>query len=83
MRRRKPRSVVAERGQVTIPKSIRDRLGLEPGTIVIFEVAKDGKLVISKERPTDAVAGLYGSLKGRTGYVSTDDYLNAIRGEGA
>jgi len=42
------RRTVGERGQVTIPKELRDRFGIEGGDEVIVREA-DGKLVI--ERP--------------------------------
>ncbi|KAB7516012.1 AbrB/MazE/SpoVT family DNA-binding domain-containing protein [Halosegnis rubeus] len=35
-------SKVTSKGQVTIPKSIRDRLGIEAGDEVIFEETDDG-----------------------------------------
>jgi AbrB family looped-hinge helix DNA binding protein len=31
------------KGQVTIPKPVRDRLGIDPGSKVDFEVAEDGR----------------------------------------
>ena len=34
---------VTTKGQVTIPKHVRDRLGIRPGTKVEFEVAEDGR----------------------------------------
>jgi len=40
-----PVSLVGERGQVTIPKDIRTRLGILPRSAVILE-EKDGTLVI-------------------------------------
>jgi AbrB family looped-hinge helix DNA binding protein len=38
---------VGERGQVTIPKDLRERFGIEPGTPVEFE-AVEGRLVLRK-----------------------------------
>ena len=38
------KSIVSEKGQVTIPKPIREKLGLRPGTVLDFE-AVQGKLV--------------------------------------
>ena len=32
---------VSEKGQVTIPKAIRDKLGLRPGTILDFTASRD------------------------------------------
>jgi AbrB family looped-hinge helix DNA binding protein len=36
------------KGQVTIPKQIRDALGLVPGCAVEFAVNRDGQLVLHK-----------------------------------
>ncbi|MBS0465807.1 MAG: AbrB/MazE/SpoVT family DNA-binding domain-containing protein [Proteobacteria bacterium] len=36
------------KGQVTIPKQIRDALGLMPGTPIDFAVNRDGEVVLHK-----------------------------------
>jgi antitoxin PrlF len=36
------------KGQVTIPKPIRDALGLTPGSAVDFAVNRDGQVVLQK-----------------------------------
>jgi antitoxin PrlF len=36
------------KGQVTIPKQIRDALGLAPGSAVDFAVNRDGQVVLHK-----------------------------------
>lgn len=41
---------VTSKGQVTIPKSIRDRLGIDEGTTITFEVADDGTVTLSPEK---------------------------------
>ena len=38
------------KGQVTIPKQIRDALGLKPGMPVDFAVNHDGEVVINKAK---------------------------------
>jgi antitoxin PrlF len=38
------KTTVSEKGQVTIPKAIRDKLGLRPGTVLDFD-AIEGKLI--------------------------------------
>ena len=48
------KAVVAERGQVTIPKALRDKLGIRPGTALEF-TAKNGLLVAQKTE-TDPVS---------------------------
>jgi antitoxin PrlF len=34
---------VTSKGQVTVPKQVRDRLGIKPGSKVDFEIAEDGR----------------------------------------
>ena len=41
------------KGQVTIPKQIRDALGLHPGMPVDFAVNQDGEVVIHKAKCSD------------------------------
>jgi antitoxin PrlF len=39
---------VTRKGQVTIPKQVRDRLGIKPGNKVDFEVAEDGRAFLRR-----------------------------------
>jgi AbrB family looped-hinge helix DNA binding protein len=39
---------VTRKGQVTIPKQVRDRLNIKAGTAVEFELASDGRVVLVK-----------------------------------
>jgi antitoxin PrlF len=41
-------TTVTSKGQVTIPKPIRDRLGIEPGSAVDFRMDADGRIVLLK-----------------------------------
>ncbi len=38
-------TAVTSKGQVTIPTPIRDRLGIERGDAIEFELAPDGRVV--------------------------------------
>ena len=70
------KTVVSEKGQVTIPKPLRDRLGLRTGQVLDFHEER-GRLVAVKVAPEDPVDRVYGILKlGR----STDALLRALRG---
>jgi len=40
------KSIIGERGQIVIPKQIRDKLGLERGTILEVETTGDGNLIV-------------------------------------
>jgi len=41
-------ATVTSKGQVTIPKRVRDLLGIEPGSVVDFERGPDGRVVLVK-----------------------------------
>lgn len=45
------------KGQVTIPKQIRDALGLMPGTPIDFAVNRDGEVVLHKAADPRGKAG--------------------------
>jgi AbrB family looped-hinge helix DNA binding protein len=71
------KSVVSEKGQVTIPKSLRDRLGIRPGQVLEFQ-AERGRLVARKVTAEDPVDAVYGILE-EAG--STDEVIARLRGE--
>ena len=68
------------KGQVTIPKRLRRRLGLNPGSEVSFEMTADGRvfLVPEHEPPKSVFATLRGSAKLA---LSTDEIMALSRGE--
>ncbi len=70
-------TTVSSKGQVTIPKELRDRLGIEPGTRLQFE-AERGRLVARKVQPTDPFAKWAGAFADGT---RSDDLLASLRGE--
>ncbi len=41
-------ATVTSKGQVTIPKRVRDLLGIGPGSVIDFERAQDGRIVLVK-----------------------------------
>jgi AbrB family looped-hinge helix DNA binding protein len=72
------KAIVSEKGQVTIPKEIRDRLGLTHGAVIEFE-AVEGKLVGRKALTEDPIAKWRGRgrLPGKA--QSVDAYLSSAR----
>jgi AbrB family looped-hinge helix DNA binding protein len=71
------KATVAERGQVTIPKALRKKLGIQPGAVLDFH-DEQGRLVAVKASVEDPVARVYGMLKlGK----STDALMRELRGE--
>jgi antitoxin PrlF len=67
---------VGERGQVTIPKSLRDRMGIRPGMEVEFQ-EEPGRLVLQKADVLERIRRLGGRME--LG-MSTDEFLDLIRG---
>ncbi|MCC6193841.1 MAG: AbrB/MazE/SpoVT family DNA-binding domain-containing protein [Burkholderiales bacterium] len=43
-------ATVTSKGQVTLPKAIRDRLGIRAGSRLKFEVTADGRLTVTPAR---------------------------------
>lgn len=72
------KTTVSEKGQITIPKRLRDRLGLRPGTVLEFEEA-NGRLVGRKLVAANHLDELVGILELPGG---TDAFLREIRGPG-
>jgi AbrB family looped-hinge helix DNA binding protein len=70
-------ATVAERGQITLPKAIRDALGLTKGTRLKIEL--DGSRVILRKDVNDAISRARGRFQ-LDGFASTDDAMRAIRG---
>jgi AbrB family looped-hinge helix DNA binding protein len=73
---------VGERGQVTIPKEIRDQFGLGPETEVEFQVV--GHSIILKKAPKKLnLAKWKGRCAGeaaKLGYSSVDQFIEDVRG---
>lgn len=70
------KAIVADRGQVTIPKALRDRLGIHPRTVLEFS-EENGRLVARKAAQADPVTQVLGCLKLNK---PTDELLNEMRG---
>ncbi|MCZ7665608.1 MAG: AbrB/MazE/SpoVT family DNA-binding domain-containing protein [Thermoleophilia bacterium] len=68
---------VTERGQVTIPKSIRERFGFKPETEVEF-VVREGAVVLVHRggARTEAVRRLYGQ---KSFGATTDELMKLLR----
>lgn len=74
-------TTVTAKGQVTIPKPVRDLLGIAPGTEVEFRRVADGSIVLvraDESRP----ASRFAKLRGHAGKgLSTDAIMDLTRGE--
>lgn len=74
-------TTVTSKGQITIPKRVRDLLGISPGSVIDFERAEDGRIVLvkfeKKGRPNR-----FARLRGDAGKgLSTAEIMAMTRGE--
>ena len=59
-----PSATVTSKGQITIPKAVRERLNLGAGDTVYFDVQDDGSVIlVARNEPLE---GLFGLLHGKT-----------------
>ena len=76
-------TTLTSKGQVTIPKQIRDALGMAPGCSVQFAVNRDGDVVIHKvgaraSRKPDRFEAARGKADVKW---HTDDLMALLRGD--
>ena len=63
-------STVNSRGQITIPKNVRDRLGIQAGSTVVFDLNGSGEIVLrcvaqADVQPASVPASRFAKLRGR------------------
>lgn len=74
-------TTVTSKGQVTIPKRVRDLLGIGPGSMIDFEHAPDGRVVLVKVEKK-ARPNRFARLRGHAGKgLSTAEIMAMTRGE--
>jgi AbrB family looped-hinge helix DNA binding protein len=73
-------SKMTTKGQVTLPKRLRDYLGLKPGSEIDFDVAEDGRVFLKtyEQAPESRFARLRGSAGPG---MTTDEIMALTRGE--
>jgi antitoxin PrlF len=73
---------LTSKGQVTVPKKVRDYLGLKPGKPVTFERLKTGEIALKAAKPGAKLKmSRFAKLRGRaTVRMSTEEILALTRG---
>ncbi|MEO8347849.1 MAG: AbrB/MazE/SpoVT family DNA-binding domain-containing protein [Acidobacteriota bacterium] len=79
------KSTVSSKGQITVPKTVRDRYAMVPGTEVEFELREDGALLRKKRGSSHPIWDAIGSLKDSWRWPkgvshSVDAYIDYVRG---
>jgi len=70
--------VVGERGQVTLPKAVRDALGLAKGSVLRVEL--DGGRIVLRKDASEALRKVRGKFRLVDGLDSTDAAMRTLRG---
>ncbi|MFZ4734650.1 MAG: AbrB/MazE/SpoVT family DNA-binding domain-containing protein [Bradymonadia bacterium] len=71
-----PTATVTSKGQITLPKEIRDTLSVQPGDRVMFWRNPQGQVVVEAE--TRSLMSLKGVLKGKRKGVTVEEMNEAI-----
>jgi AbrB family looped-hinge helix DNA binding protein len=71
-----PAATLTSKGQITVPKEIRDALGVKTGDRLGFRIKPDGTIVVLAE--TVDIADLRGIIKSRVRGVTIEDMQSAI-----
>lgn len=75
-------TTVTSKGQVTIPKRVRDRLAIQPGSRVEFDMTPSGQVVLLKVGAATP-PNRFEALRGLAGAgMTTDEIMALTRGEG-
>lgn len=69
------KAIVSEKGQVTIPKALRDRFGIRPGETLDF--GEDGGRLVITKCSDDGLESLVGIVS--LG-MSVDSFIEELRG---
>ena len=72
-------ATVAERGQITLPKAVRDALGLTKGTLLKVEL--DGSRIVLSKHVDDAISRARGKFA-LDGFESAEEAVRSLRNEG-
>lgn len=70
--------IVGERGQVTLPKPVRDALGLAKGSVLKVEL--DGGRIVLRKDASEALRKVRGKFRLADGLESTDAAMRTLRG---
>jgi AbrB family looped-hinge helix DNA binding protein len=79
------KSTISAKGQITVPKGVRERYALLPGTEVEFEFRDDGALLRKRRGERHAIWDAIGSLKDSWRWPkgvphTVDAYIDYVRG---
>lgn len=75
-------TTLTSKGQVTIPKHIRDALHLEPGCAIEFRINREGEVVLMRPLESPGEPDRFERLRGKADVKwRTDELMALLRGD--
>ncbi len=72
---------ISTKGQVTIPKKIREKLGIKPGDIIEF-IEENGLVYLQRKRSIEKEEKKFRQFKGIIkSSITSDQFIKELRGE--
>ncbi len=72
-----PESTITAKGQTTVPREVREKLGAGPGTRLVWHIMPNGSLIVRAK--THSLLSLQGMLKSPRGEPVPVEEMNAWR----
>ncbi len=72
---------LSSKGQITIPKEVREKLDLECGDKVLVEVTGDAAVIRPLEKPSQSMRGIGKTTKTKLGNITATELLEKMRAE--
>lgn len=69
-------STLTSKGQTTVPRMVRDALGIKPQEQLLWDIAKDGSVTV---RPKPSALSLFGSLRSSVPFPGIREEKEAAR----
>ncbi len=76
-----PKATITYKGQITLPKAVREQLGVRPGDRISFREIEGGAIVV--EADTVDLMDLKGILRSRISGVTVEQMNQTIRDSAA